>query len=104
MSQSSQPYADRACFTLPSLSKLNFTVKNEGQTGAIVEVNEPQTTLESCAKISTPQTQYQIQFRQLNTENIKLINVINQSTHIDNDVLEKETEYINYFFNLLKEV
>lgn len=96
VSQSFQPYADRTCFTLPSLSKLNFTVKNKGKTGAIVEVNKPQITFGNCAQISAPQTQYQIQFKKLNTENIKIINAVNQTTYIENNILEKETKYINF--------
>jgi hypothetical protein len=93
-SHSAQPYPDRQCFALPSPSNINFTVKNEDRTGAVIEVLNEATIApsSSCSNISFPQTQYQIYFKRKDSEKIKNLQSIQRLTHIENGFLDKETE------------
>ncbi|KAI6213954.1 Receptor protein-tyrosine kinase [Aphelenchoides besseyi] len=96
-SHSSQPYPDRQCFVLPSPTAINFTVSNEDRTGAIIEVNDSNiATAISCPNISFPQTQYEIYFKRHDSEKLKRIESIQSITHIENGILDKETDYDVY--------
>jgi hypothetical protein len=92
-SRSSQPYPDRQCFNLPSPSVINFTVRNEDRTGALIEVNESTISPAStCPNISFPQTQYQVYFKRKDSEKIKNVQSVQRVTHVENGILDKETE------------
>jgi hypothetical protein len=67
-SQSSQPYPDRNCFMLPPPNGINFTIKNEGRTGSIIDVREPTIVNGECKKISFPQTQYELHFKKRDSD------------------------------------
>ncbi|KAI6186999.1 Receptor protein-tyrosine kinase [Aphelenchoides besseyi] len=96
-SHSSQPYPDRQCFVLPSPSAINFTVTNEDRTGAIIQVNDSNIAAAiTCPNISFPQTQYEIFFKRHDSEKLKRIESIQSITHIENGILEKETDYDVY--------
>uniref|UniRef100_A0A914C3G4 receptor protein-tyrosine kinase n=1 Tax=Acrobeloides nanus TaxID=290746 RepID=A0A914C3G4_9BILA len=92
VSQSSQPYPDRSCFVLPSSSNINFTVKNEGRSGALVEIQEPKIP-NNCQNISFPPTQYEIYFKKKDSDKIKTIKSLSNVVHLENGNLDKETDY-----------
>ncbi|KAI6223598.1 Tyrosine-protein kinase receptor [Aphelenchoides fujianensis] len=92
-SHSSQPYPDRQCFVLPAPSAINFTLRNEDRTGALIEVND--TNIQpaiTCPGISFPQTQYEIFFKRHDSEKIKHVQSNQRNTHVENGILDKETE------------
>ena len=94
-SHSSQPYPDRQCFALPPASALAFSVRNEDRTGAIVEVNDTAalaTAAATCPNVSMPQTQYEIYFRRRDNEKVRHVHGAPRVTHIENGILDKETE------------
>jgi hypothetical protein len=75
----------------------NFPVRNEGRTGALVEMPEPQRDLAQvpaeCLNISLPQTQYEVHFRKRGTDKEKIVHSNSNKTFIDQGVLDKNTEY-----------
>ncbi|KAL3084014.1 hypothetical protein niasHS_008886 [Heterodera schachtii] len=106
VSQSSQPFPDRYCFQLPPTNQINFNVKNEGRTGAVVEVHELQQKdaaqqlqqPNECVNVSQPITQYDVHFRKRGTdkhqqEKIKNVHSSSNRIVVDNGVLEKYTDY-----------
>ncbi|CAK5124528.1 unnamed protein product [Meloidogyne enterolobii] len=101
VSQSSQPFPDRNCFQLPSVSSVDVVVKNDGRTGAVVELPEPKRDEKDenfklpieCQNISQPQTQYELHFRKRGTEKEKIIRTTNNKTFIEQGVLDKNTDY-----------
>ncbi|KAI6223763.1 Tyrosine-protein kinase receptor [Aphelenchoides fujianensis] len=96
-SHSSQPYPDRQCFVLPAPSAINFTLRNEDRTGALIEVND--TNIQpaiTCPGISFPQTQYEIFFKRHDSEKIKHVQSNQRNTHVENGILDKETDYDVY--------
>ncbi|KAL7072976.1 hypothetical protein ACQ4LE_007823 [Meloidogyne hapla] len=101
VSQSSQPFPDRNCFQLPPVSSIEFIVKNDGRTGAVVEVPEPKRDEKDeavkqpieCQNISQPQTQYELHFRKRGAEKEKIIRTTNNKTFIEQGVLDKNTDY-----------
>ncbi|KAK6010179.1 hypothetical protein OSTOST_24807, partial [Ostertagia ostertagi] len=97
VSQSSQPYPDRSCFALPSSAGIQFTVVNEGKTGAFLEVSKPP-PLNICHGVSLPQTHYEFtnfRFTSLrkNTDKVKHIRSYTEKIHVENGILDKETDY-----------
>lgn len=46
----------------------------------------------SCTNISFPQTQYQIYFKRKDNEKVKNLKSVLRVTHIENGILDKETE------------
>uniref|UniRef100_A0A183CJK0 Protein-tyrosine-phosphatase n=1 Tax=Globodera pallida TaxID=36090 RepID=A0A183CJK0_GLOPA len=105
VSQSSQPFPNRDCFQLPPASQISFNVKNEGRTGAVVEVHELQLQKDAqqqqpneCVNVSQPITQYDVHFRKRGTdkhqqEKIKTVHSSSNRIVVDNGVLEKYTDY-----------
>ncbi|CAD5223843.1 unnamed protein product [Bursaphelenchus okinawaensis] len=91
-SQASQPYPDRSCFTLPSSEGIQFNVINEGRSGALVNVGEAVVPT-GCRHLSNPPTQYEIHFKRRDSEKVKHITTIQTSTHVENGILDKETDY-----------
>ncbi|CAD5231210.1 unnamed protein product [Bursaphelenchus xylophilus] len=91
-SQASQPYPDRSCFTLPSSETIQFNVINEGRSGALVNIGEP-IVPSGCHNLSNPPTQYEIHFKRRDSEKVKHITSIQTVTHIENGILDKETDY-----------
>ncbi|CAI5452473.1 unnamed protein product [Caenorhabditis angaria] len=91
-SQSSQPYPDRSCFELPSSKGIVFSIVNEGKTGAFLEVTKS-TLPSACTDVSMPQTQYEIYFTRKNTDKVKHIRSFSDKIHIENAILDKETDY-----------
>ncbi|KAK0410497.1 hypothetical protein QR680_005159 [Steinernema hermaphroditum] len=91
-SQSSQPYPDRICFTLPSSNSIKFNVTNEGKTGALVTVTEP-TISDSCHAISFPATQFEVNFRRKASDKVKHLVSQSNQIHVENGILDKETDY-----------
>ncbi|VDL71120.1 unnamed protein product [Nippostrongylus brasiliensis] len=79
VSQSSQPYPDRSCFVLPSSAGIQFTVINEGKTGAFLEVSKP-----------PPPNVY---FHRKNSDKVKHIRSYTEKIHVENGILDKETDY-----------
>ncbi|XGW06355.1 hypothetical protein V3C99_016566 [Haemonchus contortus] len=92
VSQSSQPYPDRSCFTLPSSAGIQFTVVNEGKTGAFLEVSKPPPP-NICHGVSLPQTHYEVYFTRKNTDKVKHIRSYTEKIHVENGILDKETDY-----------
>ncbi|VDM43053.1 unnamed protein product [Toxocara canis] len=92
VSQSSQPYPDRSCFTLPESPDIKFTVRNEERSGAVVMINEPPLP-NSCPEVSVPPTQYEIHFKRKGSDKIRNVHSISHVVHIENGVLDKETDY-----------
>uniref|UniRef100_A0A183CFH2 Guanylate cyclase domain-containing protein n=1 Tax=Globodera pallida TaxID=36090 RepID=A0A183CFH2_GLOPA len=90
--------------TLPPASQISFNVKNEGRTGAVVEVHELQLQKDAqqqqpneCLNVSQPITQYDVHFRkapagQPASEKIKTVHSSSNRIVGDNGVLEKYTE------------
>lgn len=76
---------------LPSPSNINFTVKNEGYSGALLEITEP-TVPNNCNNISFPPTQYEVHFRKKGSEKLKNVISVTRLIHVENNVLDKETE------------
>lgn len=94
-------YIDRSCFVLPPPNNVNFTVKNNGRTGAVIDIrsdvqsfitqststinlninSEPglnnniitnnNNANNNCPNISFPPTQYEVQFRKCNAEKVR---------------------------------
>ncbi|KAI3416765.1 protein tyrosine kinase activity protein [Globodera pallida] len=105
VSQSSQPFPNRDCFQLPPASQISFNVKNEGRTGAVVEVHELQLQKDAqqqqsneCVNVSQPITQYDVHFRKRGTdkhqqEKIKTVHSSSNRIVVDNGVLEKYTDF-----------
>ena len=97
-SQSAQPFPDRDCFQLPSPNSITFTVRNEGRTGAVVEIAEPKReSLEKpppieCQNISQPQTEYEVHFRKRGTDKERIHHSYSNKTAIEQGVLDKNTE------------
>lgn len=97
-SQSAQPFPDRDCFQLPSSNSITFTVRNEGRTGAVVEISEPKReSLEKqppieCQNISQPQTEYEMRFRKRGTDKERIHHSYSNKTVIEQGVLDKNTE------------
>uniref|UniRef100_A0AC35FXU0 Uncharacterized protein n=1 Tax=Panagrolaimus sp. PS1159 TaxID=55785 RepID=A0AC35FXU0_9BILA len=91
VSQSSQPYPERTCFQLPPPETIQFNVTNEGRTGALISVKEPIPS-SSCTNISFPPTQYDVHFRRAKTDKVKHFRSISNNIHIENGILDKETE------------
>ena len=92
-SHSAQPYPDRACFALPPAAAINFTVRNEDRTGALVDVNATNVAASAaCPNISLPQTQYAIYFRRHDSEKVKQVTSAQHVTHVENGILDRETE------------
>uniref|UniRef100_A0A0K0FVH3 receptor protein-tyrosine kinase n=1 Tax=Strongyloides venezuelensis TaxID=75913 RepID=A0A0K0FVH3_STRVS len=92
VSQSSQPSPDRSCFTLPPSNNIKFTLKNEDKSGALIEIVEP-TIPSSCNSISFPPTQYEIHFKRKNTDKIKHIQSVSNIIHVENGILDRDTDY-----------
>ncbi|KAJ1357922.1 Protein roller-3 [Parelaphostrongylus tenuis] len=92
VSQSSQPYPERACFALPSSSGIQFTVVNEGKTGAYLEVSKPPPP-NICQGVSLPQTHYEVYFNRKNSDKVKHIRSYTEKIHVENGILDKETDY-----------
>ncbi|VDN07737.1 unnamed protein product [Thelazia callipaeda] len=90
--QSSQPFPERSCFALPPASEIKFTVRNEERSGALVSINEPK-SLDICPGVSLPATQYEIHFQRKGSDKIRNIHSISNVLHIENGVLDKETDY-----------
>lgn len=47
-----------------------------------------------CANISFPQTQYQVYFKRKDSEKIKNLQSVQRVTHVENGILDKETELV----------
>ncbi|KAK6756999.1 hypothetical protein RB195_015058 [Necator americanus] len=92
VSQSSQPFPERSCFTLPSSAGIQFTVVNEGKTGAFLEVAKPPPQ-NSCHGVSLPQTHYEVYFTRKNSDKVKHIRSYTEKIHVENGILDKETDY-----------
>uniref|UniRef100_A0A7E4UPM6 receptor protein-tyrosine kinase n=1 Tax=Panagrellus redivivus TaxID=6233 RepID=A0A7E4UPM6_PANRE len=92
VSQSSQPYPERTCFQLPSPETIQFNVTNEGRSGALLHVMEP-TPATSCLNVSFPPTQFDVHFRRVNSDKVKHFRSISNNIHIENGILDKETDY-----------
>ncbi|PAV79777.1 hypothetical protein WR25_17187 [Diploscapter pachys] len=92
VSQSSQPYPDRACFTLPPSSAIQFAINNEGKTGSVLNVDKS-TMPPSCPNVSMPQTQYDVYFTRKNTDKVKHVRSFTETIHVENGNLDKETDY-----------
>ncbi|CAD6187090.1 unnamed protein product [Caenorhabditis auriculariae] len=92
VSQSSQPYPDRTCFEMPSSKGIQFTIVNERKTGAFLEVAKS-SAAQACDDISMPQTQYEVYFTRKNTDKTKLVRSFSDKIHIENGILDKETDY-----------
>ncbi|EYC06498.1 hypothetical protein Y032_0075g927 [Ancylostoma ceylanicum] len=92
VSQSSQPFPDRSCFTLPNSAGIQFSVTNDGKTGALLEVSKPPPP-NNCQGISLPQTHYEVYFTRKNTNKIKHIRSYTEKIHVENGILDKETDY-----------
>lgn len=92
VSQSSQPYPDRSCFALPSSAGIQFTVVNEGKTGAFLEVSKPPPP-NICHGVSLPQTHYEVYFNRKNSDKVKHIRSYTEKIHVENGILDKETDY-----------
>uniref|UniRef100_A0A1I7XMJ1 Receptor protein-tyrosine kinase n=1 Tax=Heterorhabditis bacteriophora TaxID=37862 RepID=A0A1I7XMJ1_HETBA len=92
VSQSSQPYPERTCFSLPSSSDIQFAVINEGKTGAFIEVVKPPPPT-TCQGVSLPQTHYEVYFKRKNSDKVKHIRSFTEKIHIENGILDKETDY-----------
>ncbi|VDK51894.1 unnamed protein product [Cylicostephanus goldi] len=54
-----EKFGDRSCFILPSSAGIQFTVANNGKTGAVVEMSKPPPP-NICHGISLPQTRYDV--------------------------------------------
>ncbi|VDK63229.1 unnamed protein product [Anisakis simplex] len=91
VSQSSQPYPDRSCFALSEPPDVKFTVQNEGKSGAVVMINEPPLP-NSCPGVSVPATQYELHFKRKDSDKVKNVHSINHIVHVENGILDKETE------------
>ena len=91
LSQSSQPYPERLCFQLPSPETIQFNVTNEGRSGALINVFSPVPSM-SCQNISFPPTQYEVYFKRAKTDKVKHFRSISNQIHIENGILDKETE------------
>lgn len=83
---------DRSCFTLPSSSGIQFSVINEGKTGALLDVQKP-TLPSTCVGVSFPQTHYEVYFTRKNAEKVKHIRSFTERIHVENGILDKETDY-----------
>ncbi|KJH51479.1 fibronectin type III domain protein [Dictyocaulus viviparus] len=92
VSQSSQPYPERSCFALPSSSGIQFTMVNEGKTGAYLEVSKPPPP-NTCHGVSLPQTHYEVYFNRKNSDKVKHIRSYTEKIHVENGILDKETDY-----------
>ncbi|CAB3397610.1 unnamed protein product [Caenorhabditis bovis] len=92
VSQSSQPYPDRSCFELPSSKGIAFTIVNEGKTGAYLDVTKSMLP-SACEMVSMPQTQYEIYFTRKNTDKVKHVRSYSDKIHVENGILDKETDY-----------
>ncbi|CAI2353342.1 unnamed protein product [Caenorhabditis sp. 36 PRJEB53466] len=92
VSQSSQPYPDRSCFELPSSKGIVFSIVNEGKTGALLEVTKSSSS-SACQDVSMPQTQYEIYFARKNTDKVKHVRSFSDRIHVENGILDKETDY-----------
>ncbi|GMT10469.1 hypothetical protein PFISCL1PPCAC_1766, partial [Pristionchus fissidentatus] len=92
VSQSSQPFPDRSCFSLPASSTIEFKIVNEGRTGALLEVSPPQSRI-NCAGISAPSTQYDVYFTRKGTDKVKHVRSFTETIHVENGILDKETAY-----------
>ena len=91
VSQSSEPYPERTCFQLPAPETIQFNVTNEGRSGAFIVVKEPIPS-SACANVSFPPTQYDVHFRRAKTDKVKHFRSISNNIHIENGILDKETE------------
>lgn len=92
VSQSSQPYPERSCFELPSSKGIVFSIVNEGKTGALLEVSKSSSS-SACQEVSMPQTQYEIYFTRKNTDKVKHVRSFSDRIHVENGILDKETDY-----------
>ncbi|CAL2042808.1 unnamed protein product [Caenorhabditis brenneri] len=92
VSQSSQPYPERSCFELPSSKGIVFSIVNEGKTGALLEVTKSSAS-SACQEVSMPQTQYEIYFTRKNTDKVKHVRSFSDRIHVENGILDKETDY-----------
>ncbi|EFO87596.1 CRE-ROL-3 protein [Caenorhabditis remanei] len=92
VSQSSQPYPERSCFELPSSKGIVFSIVNEGKTGALLEVTKSSSS-SACQEVSMPQTQYEIYFTRKNTDKVKHVRSFSDRIHVENGILDKETDY-----------
>ncbi|PIC22584.1 hypothetical protein B9Z55_016584 [Caenorhabditis nigoni] len=92
VSQSSQPYPERSCFELPSSKGIVFSIVNEGKTGALLEVTKSSSS-SACLDVSMPQTQYEIYFTRKNTDKVKHVRSFSDRIHVENGILDKETDY-----------
>uniref|UniRef100_A0A0N4ZIK1 receptor protein-tyrosine kinase n=1 Tax=Parastrongyloides trichosuri TaxID=131310 RepID=A0A0N4ZIK1_PARTI len=92
VSQSSQPSPDRSCFALPPSTNIKFNLKNEDKSGALIEITEP-TIPSSCSAISFPPTQYEVHFKRKNTDKVKHIQSISNIIHVENGILDRDTDY-----------
>ncbi|CAJ0586116.1 unnamed protein product, partial [Mesorhabditis spiculigera] len=91
-SQSSQPYPDRKCFSLPASSQISFSVHNEGRTGAAVRIDRPP-VVPACSAISLPTTVYDIFFNRTDKSRVKHIESYADQYHLEDGSLDKETDY-----------
>ncbi|GMS80022.1 hypothetical protein PENTCL1PPCAC_2197 [Pristionchus entomophagus] len=92
VSQSSQPFPERSCFSLPASSSIEFKIVNEGRTGSLLEVSPPPSH-SSCAGISAPSTQYDVYFTRKGTDKVKHVRSFTETIHVENGILDKETAY-----------
>ncbi|KIH47441.1 hypothetical protein ANCDUO_22499 [Ancylostoma duodenale] len=92
VSQSSQPFPDRSCFILPSSAGIQFNITNDGKTGAFLEVSKPPLP-NTCPGVSLPQTHYEVYFTRKNSDKIKHIRSYAEKIHVENGILDKETDY-----------
>ncbi|KAE9548258.1 hypothetical protein FO519_008530 [Halicephalobus sp. NKZ332] len=95
LSQSSQPYPERSCFQLPNPETIQFNVTNEGRSGALVTVVTPVPPT-ACQNVSFPPTQYEVYFKRKKTDKVKHFRSISNQIHIENGILDKETDYDVY--------
>uniref|UniRef100_A0AC35U7T4 Receptor protein-tyrosine kinase n=1 Tax=Rhabditophanes sp. KR3021 TaxID=114890 RepID=A0AC35U7T4_9BILA len=92
VSQSAQPSPERSCFALPASNNIKFNVKNEDRSGALIEITEPNSPT-NCIGLSLPPTQYEVHFKRKNTDKVKHIQSISNVIHVENGILDRETDY-----------
>ncbi|KHJ98837.1 fibronectin type III domain protein [Oesophagostomum dentatum] len=68
------------------------SIVNEGKTGAFLEVSKPPPP-SMCHGISLPQTHYEVYFTRKNTDKVKHIRSYTDKIHVENGILDKETDY-----------
>ncbi len=85
---------DRSCFALPSSQEIDFTVKNQGRTGAIVHITEP-TISTACQGISFPLIEYQVYFKRKDSEKVRHSSSFTSTIQVEDGVLDKDTELVH---------